>query len=105
MRRPRPLRACAWRSRTPNARGSWPPPTAQRCAPLLSASRVRRLRARSAYSGRGWRCSQAVRARGDAAGAELESQAEAELELTARKERKRVEGEWGERAKRDAETG
>jgi DNA polymerase III subunit delta' len=42
----------------------------------------------------------AVRARGDAAGAELESQAEAELELTARKERKRVEGEWGERAKR-----
>ena len=42
----------------------------------------------------------AVRARGDAARAELESQAEAELELTARKERKRVEGEWGERAKR-----
>lgn len=42
----------------------------------------------------------AVRTRGDAAGAELESQAEAELELTARKDRKRVAGEWGERVKR-----
>ena len=42
----------------------------------------------------------AVRARGDVVGAELESQARAELELTARKERKRVEGEWNERAKR-----
>ncbi|MGO9884181.1 MAG: hypothetical protein ACLPV4_14330 [Solirubrobacteraceae bacterium] len=42
----------------------------------------------------------AVRARGDAAGLELESQLAAELELTARKDRKRVEGEWSERGKR-----
>jgi DNA polymerase III subunit delta' len=42
----------------------------------------------------------AVRARGEADGAELESQAAAELELTARRERKRVEGEWSERARR-----
>jgi DNA polymerase III subunit delta' len=43
----------------------------------------------------------AVRTRGDAAAAALESQAEAELELTARKDRKRVEGEWAERVKRN----
>ncbi|MFL5860295.1 MAG: AAA family ATPase [Solirubrobacteraceae bacterium] len=42
----------------------------------------------------------AVRARGDAAGAELEAMAEAELELTARKERKRVETDWSERIRR-----
>jgi DNA polymerase-3 subunit delta' len=42
----------------------------------------------------------AVRARGDAAEAELEAQANAELELTARKERKRVATEWTERIKR-----
>ena len=42
----------------------------------------------------------AVRARGEAAAAELESRPQAELELTARKERKRVETEWTERARR-----
>ncbi len=42
----------------------------------------------------------AVRVRGEAAGAELESRAQAELELTSRKERKRVQGEWSERARR-----
>ena len=42
----------------------------------------------------------AVRARGDAAGAELEAMAAAELELTARRERKRVETEWTERTRR-----
>ncbi len=42
----------------------------------------------------------AVRARGDAADAELVAMAEAELELTSRRERKRVEGEWSERARR-----
>ena len=42
----------------------------------------------------------AVRARGDAAAAELEATAQAELELTARKERKRVETEWSERIRR-----
>ncbi len=42
----------------------------------------------------------AVRARGDAAGAELEGMAAAELELTARRDRKRVETEWTERARR-----
>jgi DNA polymerase-3 subunit delta' len=42
----------------------------------------------------------AVRQQGQVAAAELEARAEAELELTARKERKRVEGEWSERAKR-----
>jgi DNA polymerase-3 subunit delta' len=42
----------------------------------------------------------AVRARGDAATTELEARAQAELELTARKDRKRVEGEWSERIRR-----
>ncbi len=42
----------------------------------------------------------AVRARGEAAGGELEALAEAELEFTARKERKRVETEWSERIRR-----
>ena len=42
----------------------------------------------------------AVRARGEAAGVELEALAEAELELTARKERKRVTTEWDERIRR-----
>jgi DNA polymerase-3 subunit delta' len=42
----------------------------------------------------------AVRARGAAALAEVEARAVAELELTPRKERKRVEGEWAERARR-----
>jgi DNA polymerase III subunit delta' len=42
----------------------------------------------------------AVRARGEAAGAELEALQAAELELTSRKERKRVETEWIERTRR-----
>lgn len=42
----------------------------------------------------------AVRARGEAAELELESIKQAELELTPRKERRRVEGEWSERARR-----
>ncbi len=42
----------------------------------------------------------AVRARGDAAARELEALQEAELELTARKDRKRVETEWTERIRR-----
>jgi DNA polymerase III subunit delta' len=42
----------------------------------------------------------AARARGEAAGAELETLAAAELELTARKDRKRVETEWSERIRR-----
>jgi DNA polymerase III subunit delta' len=42
----------------------------------------------------------AVRVRGEAAGAELESQAVADLELIPRKERKRAEGEWSERIRR-----
>ena len=50
----------------------------------------------------------AVRVRGDATAAELEAQAAAELELTSRKDRKRVEGEWAERSRRSrrrAQTG
>lgn len=42
----------------------------------------------------------AVRRRGEGAAAELQSRADAELELTSRKDRKRVENEWGERIKR-----
>jgi DNA polymerase-3 subunit delta' len=42
----------------------------------------------------------AVRRRGEAIAAELEARAEAELELTARRERKRVETEWSERIRR-----
>ncbi len=42
----------------------------------------------------------AVRARGDATGVELEAMAAAELELTARRERKRVDTEWTERTRR-----
>jgi DNA polymerase III subunit delta' len=42
----------------------------------------------------------AVRARGDVAAAELEAMAAAELELTARRDRKRVETEWSERIRR-----
>ena len=42
----------------------------------------------------------AVRARGEAAGAELEAMQAAELELTARKDNKRVETEWSERIRR-----
>jgi DNA polymerase-3 subunit delta' len=42
----------------------------------------------------------AVRKRGDATAAELEASAEAELELTSRKERRRVQGEWTERIRR-----
>jgi DNA polymerase-3 subunit delta' len=42
----------------------------------------------------------AVRTRGEAAGAELEGLAQAELEMTSRKERKRVENEWTERIRR-----
>ncbi|MFZ0088514.1 MAG: hypothetical protein WAL63_03335 [Solirubrobacteraceae bacterium] len=42
----------------------------------------------------------AVRARGEVTGSELEALAAAELELTARKDRKRVETEWTERTRR-----
>jgi DNA polymerase-3 subunit delta' len=42
----------------------------------------------------------AVRVRGEAAGGELEAMLEAELELTSRKERKKVENEWSERIRR-----
>jgi len=42
----------------------------------------------------------AVRARGDAAAVEVEAQAAAEIELTARRDRKRVDTEWTERARR-----
>jgi DNA polymerase-3 subunit delta' len=42
----------------------------------------------------------AVRARGDATAVELEAMANAELELTARKDRKRVQTEWTERVRR-----
>jgi DNA polymerase-3 subunit delta' len=42
----------------------------------------------------------AVRARGEAAASELEAMCAAELELTARKDRKRVETEWSERIRR-----
>ncbi len=42
----------------------------------------------------------AVQARGAAALAEVEARGDAELELTSRKERKRVKGEWTERARR-----
>jgi len=42
----------------------------------------------------------AVRARGEVAGAELEAMLEAELELTSRKERKKVENDWAERIRR-----
>jgi len=42
----------------------------------------------------------AVRARGEAVRAELESRAAAELELYPRKERKRIETEWSERIRR-----
>jgi DNA polymerase-3 subunit delta' len=50
----------------------------------------------------------AVRANGDAVRARLEREAEAELELYPRKERKRIENEWSERirrARRRVETG
>jgi DNA polymerase-3 subunit delta' len=50
----------------------------------------------------------AVRARGAAVVAEVEARAAAELELTPRKERKRVETDWSERARRSrrrAQTG
>ena len=43
----------------------------------------------------------AVRARGEAAASGLEAMAAAELELTARKDRKRVETEWSERIRRN----
>jgi DNA polymerase-3 subunit delta' len=42
----------------------------------------------------------AVRKRGEAAATDLESRREAELELTSRKDRKRVSTEWAERIKR-----
>ncbi len=42
----------------------------------------------------------AVRARGEAVGSELEGLASAELELTARRDRKRLETEWSERIRR-----
>ena len=42
----------------------------------------------------------AARARGDVAGSSLEAQAQAELELTSRRERRRVETEWSERTRR-----
>jgi DNA polymerase-3 subunit delta' len=42
----------------------------------------------------------AARARGDAAGSELEAMEAAELELTARKEQKRVKTDWAERTRR-----
>ncbi len=43
---------------------------------------------------------EAVRARGEAVRVELEGRAEAELELHARKDRKRVQTEWSERIRR-----
>jgi DNA polymerase III subunit delta' len=42
----------------------------------------------------------AVRARAETAGTELEASRDAELELTSRKDRKRVETEWAERIRR-----
>jgi DNA polymerase-3 subunit delta' len=42
----------------------------------------------------------AVRSRGDAAEAELEALKQAELELTSKKDKKRVETEWSERIRR-----
>jgi DNA polymerase-3 subunit delta' len=43
---------------------------------------------------------EAVRARGTAAGTELEGRAAAELEMVPRRERKRLETEWTERIRR-----
>ena len=52
-------------------------------------------------TGRPWTAMlSAARARGEAAATELEAMAAAELELTARKDRKRVETEWSERGRR-----
>jgi len=42
----------------------------------------------------------AVRARGEAVATEMASRAAAEVELSPRKERRRIEGEWSERARR-----
>ncbi len=42
----------------------------------------------------------AVRTRGDAVRVQMEARAAEELELTSRKERKRIEGEWSERGRR-----
>ena len=42
----------------------------------------------------------AVRMRGDAVRVQMEARAAEELELTSRKERKRIEGEWSERGRR-----
>ena len=92
--------ACAWRCRTPSS------------ARELAGAEGQALRAaaeryaRCAISGemaeaRPWtELLAAVRARGEAAGTELEAMAAAELELTARKDRKRVETEWSERIRR-----
>lgn len=86
----------------------------------LAAGRGRELReagerfARAALAGKASRSRPwadvltAVRERGDAITEELERQAADELELHARRERKRVETEWSERirrARRRAETG
>jgi DNA polymerase-3 subunit delta' len=57
--------------------------------------------AREMTSARPWaQLLAAVRARGDAAGSELERLAQAELELTSRKDRTRVQNEWTERTRR-----
>ena len=73
---------------------------AARCEPRPRSSHARRSRVRAGAE-RPWiELLAAVRARGDAADAELEAMAEAELELTSRRERKRVESEWSERARR-----
>jgi DNA polymerase-3 subunit delta' len=99
-----------------------PPETALACAQLalgdadraqeLADERGQELRAAAERFARAARAGEAsstqpwsgllasVRARGDAARAELESQAAAELELYPRKERRRIENEWIERIRR-----
>ena len=79
---------------------SWP---ARRAG---AARRRRALRAgrvageMASASARGPSCSAAVRARGEAAASRARGASAAELELTARKERKRIETEWTERIRR-----
>ena len=101
-RPPAPAPARGSRSATASARSRSRSATGRRCAPAPRRSPARRCAATSARSSRGPRCWPRPAPPGDAAEAELEQALATELEYLPKKEHRRKQTEFTERARRAA---